>query len=194
MEKVVGSLVMKSASDLSNLPATVSNYCLELDGRQSGWMSLSSEKEPQVLSALLWHWLLHLKQPVLTNQELGLIVVYADQPLACFYRFDQVPYIINVNQSIKLSSTFFAWIQPTRYTVEYLLRFIQRLCRASEICNVHSTDLLRQLASVLTQRSVDIHGVDSLTDGHKKLGQGTLTKLLRFLTLSLVKFNEASND
>lgn len=106
MEKVVGSLVMKSASDLSNLPATVSNYCLELDGRQSGWMILSSEKEPQVLSALLWHWLLHLKQPVLTNQELGLIVVYADQPLACFYRFDQVPYIINVNQSIKLSSKF----------------------------------------------------------------------------------------
>lgn len=61
-------------------------------------MSLSSEREPQVLGALLWHWFLHLKQPILTNQELGYVVIYADKPVVCFSRFDQVKLKENITK------------------------------------------------------------------------------------------------
>lgn len=90
MKQVIHSLLTnKSAEELFTHPG-VREYSLELDYRASTWMKLSSEEEPEVLVALLWHWLLHLNQPVLTNKELSLVVVHADQPDTSFSRFDQV--------------------------------------------------------------------------------------------------------
>ena len=90
MDQVINSLLTnKSASELFTHPG-VREYSLELDYRASTWTKLTSEEKPEVLVALLWHWLLHLSQPVLTNKELSLVVVHADQPDTCFSRFDQV--------------------------------------------------------------------------------------------------------
>ncbi|KAI9558132.1 hypothetical protein GHT06_014885 [Daphnia sinensis] len=165
-EEVINSLLANPPADLLAHP-TVREYCLTLDGRQSGWKSLSSEREPKVLARLLWHWLLHLKQPIFTNEELSNIVVYADKPAICLSRFNLA----------------------TRYTVEYLLRFTQRLCPTSTNARL---DLTRRMASVLTQQAVEIRGIHFPNDGRKRLGQGTLTQLLHFLTSAIELFSEAA--
>nr|CAH0105181.1 unnamed protein product [Daphnia galeata] len=161
-EEIVNSLLANPPTDLLAHP-TVKEYCLTLDGRQSGWRNLSSERDPKILARLLWYWLLHLKNPVFTNEELSNIVVYADKPAICLSRFNLA----------------------TRYTVEYLLRFIQRLCPAS---NNARLDLIRRLASLLTQQAVEIRGVYFPSDGRKRLGQGTLTQLLHFLNSAIELF------
>lgn len=92
LEEVVKSLLTSPPSDLLENPA-IKEYCLTLDGRQSAWKNLSSERDPQILATLLWHWFLHLKTPVLTNSELSEIVVYANKPDICFARFEQVRYL-----------------------------------------------------------------------------------------------------
>ncbi|XP_057379821.2 uncharacterized protein LOC130702174 [Daphnia carinata] len=165
-EEVINSLLANPPADLLAHP-TVRDYCLTLDGGQSGWKCLSSEKEPKVLARLLWHWLLHLKQPIFTNEELSNVVVYADKPAICLSRFHLA----------------------TRYTVEYLLRFTQRLCPTSTNARL---DLTRRLASVLTQQAVEIRGIYFPNDGRKRLGQGTLTQLLHFLTSAIDLFAEAA--
>ncbi len=82
-------LLANPPSDLLANPA-VREYCLTLDGRQSAWENLSTERDPEILAALLWHWLIHLKTPLLKNEELSEIVVYASKPDICFSRFEQV--------------------------------------------------------------------------------------------------------
>ncbi|XP_046458132.1 protein tyrosine phosphatase domain-containing protein 1-like isoform X2 [Daphnia pulex] len=161
-EEIVNSLLANPPTDLLAHP-TVKDYCLTLDGRQSGWKKLSSERDPKILSRLLFYWLLHLKNPILTNEELSNIVVYADKPAICLSRFDLA----------------------TRYTVEYLLRFIQRLCPTA---NNARFDLNRRLASLLTQQAVDIRGIYFPSDGRKRLGQGTLAQLLHFLNSAIELF------
>ena len=92
---------------------------------------LAREDQPEVLSATLWHWLDRLKQPVLTHSELGHIVAMPDRPDACLSRFDK----------------------GVRYTLEYLLRFVQRLRPSTP----NQLDLLlRRLAGSLTQQAVEI--------------------------------------
>ncbi|EFX87457.1 hypothetical protein DAPPUDRAFT_96956 [Daphnia pulex] len=161
-EEIVNSLLANPPTDLLAHP-TVKDYCLTLDGRQSGWKKLSSERDPKILSRLLFYWLLHLKNPILTNEELSNIVVYADKPAICLSRFDLA----------------------TRYTVEYLLRFIQRLCPTA---NNARFDLNRRLASLLTQQAVEIRGIYFPSDGRKRLGQGTLAQLLHFLNSAIELF------
>jgi hypothetical protein len=90
-EEIVNSLLANPPTDFLAHP-TVKDYCLTLDGRQSGWKRLSSERDPKILSRLLFYWLLHLKNPILTNEELSNIVVYADKPAICLSRFDLVKF------------------------------------------------------------------------------------------------------
>ena len=92
-------LLIPEVSLLSN-PA-VRKYCVELDGRQSAWATLASEKQPDTLSSLLWYWLLHLEQPILGNTELSYVVVYANKPDCCLVRFDQVPFYSRFQLKVK---------------------------------------------------------------------------------------------
>ena len=77
-------------SPVMDINEAVVNYAFQLNGCVSTWVRLASEKRPQVLVQLLWHWLLHLKQPLLTNHELCYIVCHANQPHICLSKFDQV--------------------------------------------------------------------------------------------------------
>lgn len=132
----------------------VRDHCVELDGRQSAWAKLAAEKQPETLCALLCYWLLHLNEPVLGNHQLSYIVVYANKPDSCLVRFDQVTL---KTLPARPSRSFDP--QATRFTVEYLLRFVQRLQPGDP--HVRSNLLLR-LAGVLTQQAVDIDGATFL--------------------------------
>ena len=68
----------------------IKDYCLQLNGRSSVWIRLASENQPETLVILMWSWLIHLKVPILSNEELSQIVVYFDAPDVCFSKFDQV--------------------------------------------------------------------------------------------------------
>ena len=70
----------------------VIDYAFKLNGCVSTWVRLALETRPKVLVQLLWYWLLHLKQPLLTNHELCHIVCHANNPQYCLSKFDQVTY------------------------------------------------------------------------------------------------------
>jgi hypothetical protein len=59
------------------------------------WIRLASENQPETLVILMWSWLIHLKVPILSNEELSQIVVYFDAPDVCFSKFDQVTLGVN---------------------------------------------------------------------------------------------------
>lgn len=71
-----------------------------------------------------------------------------------------------------------------------MLRFIQRL----SLGRVAQSDLLRQLASVLTHQAVEIHGLQYPGDGRKRLGQGTLTQLLHFFNSTIQLLNQVDRS
>ncbi|XP_022538184.2 protein tyrosine phosphatase domain-containing protein 1 [Astyanax mexicanus] len=52
------------------LKNTVSAWQAELNCREGGWERLCLERDPLVLSALMWAWLEQLKEPVLNNQDI----------------------------------------------------------------------------------------------------------------------------
>ena len=72
--------------------------------------------------------------------------------------------------------------------MEYLLRFVQRLSPCPTSCD-NRKNLLRRLAGILTQQAITIDGNCFLGDGRKRLGQGTLTELLKFFN-SAIEFFE----
>lgn len=51
------------------LPSKVSAWQTELNSREGSWEKLCSEKDPLVLSGLMWSWLEQLKDPVISSQD-----------------------------------------------------------------------------------------------------------------------------
>ncbi|CAG2171910.1 unnamed protein product, partial [Oppiella nova] len=80
-------------------------YQKDLNTKPMVWQKLSHEMNVQMLCALLWSWIDSLAETVLTKTSLCHIVVKAEKPLDALLKLDQ----------------------STRYTAEYLLRFIARL-------------------------------------------------------------------
>lgn len=65
-------LVAKAlAMDLtdSHLESKVSMWQTELNSREGAWERLCMERDPLVLSALMWSWLEQLKEPVISGQD-----------------------------------------------------------------------------------------------------------------------------
>ena len=118
-EEIVNSLLANPPTDLLAHP-TVKDYCLTLDGRQSGWKKLSSERDPKILARLLFYWLLHLKHPVFTNDELSNVVVYADKPAICLSRFDLVKFVFQRPYSMhRITECLFTTRQPATLSSIY---------------------------------------------------------------------------
>ncbi|XP_041836704.1 protein tyrosine phosphatase domain-containing protein 1 isoform X2 [Melanotaenia boesemani] len=59
------------AMDLTDveLPSKVSAWQTELNSREGTWEKLCSERDPLVLSNLMWSWLEQLKDPVISSQD-----------------------------------------------------------------------------------------------------------------------------
>ncbi|GFS63766.1 protein tyrosine phosphatase domain-containing protein 1 [Trichonephila clavipes] len=129
----------------------------ELNNRSSAWERLKREKDIVFLTGLMWSWIEHLKEPILSKQDLTYIVIRAEKPVNALVRLDK----------------------GTRYTTEYLIRFIARLVPNST--NVVD-DLLRRLVASLTHQSLNIKGA-LCPVGAKwpKMREGTTRHLMMFV-------------
>ncbi|XP_035209404.1 protein tyrosine phosphatase domain-containing protein 1-like isoform X2 [Stegodyphus dumicola] len=129
----------------------------ELNNRSSAWERLKREKDIMFLTALMWSWIEHLKEPILSKHDLTYIVIRAEKPVDALVRLDK----------------------GTRYTTEYLIRFIARLVpNSSNIVD----DLLRRLVASLTHQCLGIKGA-LCPAGAKwpKMREGTCRHLMMFV-------------
>ncbi|XP_054713508.1 protein tyrosine phosphatase domain-containing protein 1-like [Uloborus diversus] len=132
-------------------------YQRALNNRPSAWEKVKREYDPMMLSALLWSWLDQLREPVLNINDLSVIVLRAEKPMEILKRLDN----------------------GTRYTTEYLVRFIARLQPKSTAIR---TDLLRRLVASLTHQALGIQGtLRPVGMEWNKLRQGTCRQVMLFI-------------
>ncbi|XP_054721880.1 protein tyrosine phosphatase domain-containing protein 1-like [Uloborus diversus] len=129
----------------------------ELNNRSSAWERLKREKDIMFLTGLMWSWIEHLKEPILSKHDLTYIVIRAEKPVDALVRLDK----------------------GTRYTTEYLIRFIARLVpNSSNIVD----DLLRRLIASLTHQCLGIKGTLSPVGAKwPKMREGTTRHLIMFI-------------
>ncbi|XP_067133016.1 protein tyrosine phosphatase domain-containing protein 1-like [Centruroides vittatus] len=132
-------------------------YQKDLNNRGSAWERLAKESDPILLTGILWSWLDHLKTPILNKQDLTYIVLKSEKPVDALARLDK----------------------DTRFTIEYLIRFVARLLPNSlEPCD----DLLRRLVASLTHQCLAIHGVlHPVGAKWSKMREGTTTLVMHFV-------------
>ncbi|XP_015928881.1 protein tyrosine phosphatase domain-containing protein 1 [Parasteatoda tepidariorum] len=129
----------------------------ELNNRSSAWERLKREKDIRLLTALMWSYMEHLKEPILSKQDLTYIVLRAEKPVNALVRLDK----------------------GTRYTTEYLIRFIARLLPNSG--NIVD-DLLRRLVASLTHQSIAIKGaLCPVGSKWPKMREGTTRHMMMFV-------------
>lgn len=129
----------------------------DLNNRNSAWEELSTETNAILLSGLLWSWLDHLRIPVLSLQDLAIVVIWSKKPRECLLKLDN----------------------GTRYTTEYLVRFIARLYPATKELR---DELLRRLVASLAQQTLCIRGVQRPVGNQwGKLREGTTAEVMLFV-------------
>ncbi|XP_045137368.1 protein tyrosine phosphatase domain-containing protein 1-like [Portunus trituberculatus] len=132
-------------------------YRVDLNVKQSAWEKLNAETSLPLLTGLLYTWLEHLKAPVLGVDALSYIVLAASRPEVCLRKLDK----------------------ETRYTVEYLVRFVSRL---QPFSRQQQEAVIRRIIASVTQQAVPVRGVLLPSGrGFNKLREGTLRKLLEFV-------------
>lgn len=57
-----------------DLSSKVSVWQAELNGVEGAWERLCAEQDPLVLSGLMWSWLEQLKEPVISGEDLALLL------------------------------------------------------------------------------------------------------------------------
>ncbi|XP_043192113.1 protein tyrosine phosphatase domain-containing protein 1-like [Amphibalanus amphitrite] len=147
----------------------IKSFRLELNIRQSAWEKLGTETDLKVLTGLLFTWLEHLKTPILDKEYLTYIVLAPGKIDYCFTKQDK----------------------DTRFTVEYLVRFISRL---QPLTPDQQKSLLLRVAAALTQQGVPVEGtLKPAGKGYSKMREGTLRKLTEFMEtlLELVSLETA---
>lgn len=95
--------------DEANLNAEIKKLSkqlqIDINHSQIGWKKLSMERNPLILSILLFDWLEGLKMPILNRESLETIVIFYNQPDVCLSKFDL----------------------ESGYLIEYILRFLSKL-------------------------------------------------------------------
>ncbi|KAG1650964.1 Protein tyrosine phosphatase domain-containing protein 1 [Nymphon striatum] len=136
---------------------TLKTYQKDLNTRSTVWTKLSCEKDPYILAAVMWSWLEHLGEPVLATRDLSIIVMNAKTPVETLAKLDR----------------------GTRYTTEYVLRFIARLRPLEPLVKQY---LLRRSIASLTQQGIPIDGVlKPVGVTWNKMREGTLKRVLEFI-------------
>ncbi|XP_041128867.1 protein tyrosine phosphatase domain-containing protein 1-like isoform X3 [Polyodon spathula] len=63
----------------------------ELNSREGAWDRISTERDPFVLSGLMWSWLEQLKEPVITKQDIQILVQKCDNLDEAIYTLEKGP-------------------------------------------------------------------------------------------------------
>ncbi|CAL8337619.1 unnamed protein product [Merluccius merluccius] len=56
------------------LTSKVSVWQMDLNGKEGAWETLCTERDPLVLSGLMWSWLEQLKEPVISGEDVALLL------------------------------------------------------------------------------------------------------------------------
>ncbi|XP_077546177.1 protein tyrosine phosphatase domain-containing protein 1-like [Haemaphysalis longicornis] len=129
----------------------------ELNTRGASWDRLAVEDDPVLLAGLLWFWLDQLREPVLSKQDLTSVVIRSTTP---------VKVLVKLNKA-------------TRFTTEYLVRFVARLNLPTL---TERRNVLRRLTSALCHQTLSIDGIQRpAVAGWVKMRQGTATRATEFM-------------
>ncbi|XP_064483479.1 protein tyrosine phosphatase domain-containing protein 1-like isoform X2 [Ornithodoros turicata] len=130
----------------------------DLNTRASAWDRLNVEEDVSLLAGLLWNWLDELQEPVLNRTDLTFVVIRAENPAAVLHKLDR----------------------GTRFTTEYLVRFVSRLglTTVSERRN-----LLRRLTASLCHQTLQLEpeGQRPLGKTWPRMRDGTATRVTTFI-------------
>ncbi|KAL3214591.1 hypothetical protein MRX96_034817 [Rhipicephalus microplus] len=137
--------------------ARLRKYQRELNARGAAWDKVSIEEDPVILSGLLWYWLDELKEPVLSKHDLTAVVVRPTNPVAVLQKLNKA----------------------TRFTTEYLVRFVARLNLPTL---VERRNVIRRLTSALCHQTLSIDGIQRpAVAGWAKMRQGTAARATEFM-------------
>ncbi|KAJ2941248.1 hypothetical protein O0L34_g3443 [Tuta absoluta] len=152
--------------DHNSLPDERQKYLKQLrtdiNLRADAINKIEDEEDPAMLSGLLFEWLETLKAPVLSRDDLSLIVGHAQSVDSCVLMTD--------NEDIML--------------VEYLLRFVTRL---RPLAANKKVDMLKRLLAALTHQTVNIGGKCLPTRrDFPRLRDGTCNQVINFFLRLIV--------
>ncbi|KAL1447094.1 hypothetical protein MTO96_044387 [Rhipicephalus appendiculatus] len=137
--------------------ARLRKYQRELNTRGAAWDKVNVEEDPVILAGLLWYWLDELKEPVLNKQDLTAVVVRPTNPVAVLQKLNKA----------------------TRFTTEYLVRFVARLNLPTL---VERRNVIRRLTSALCHQTLSIDGIQRpAVAGWAKMRQGTAARATEFM-------------
>ncbi|XP_077495876.1 protein tyrosine phosphatase domain-containing protein 1-like [Amblyomma americanum] len=137
--------------------ARLRKYQRELNSRGAAWDKLNVEEDPAILAGLLWFWLDELREPVLSKQDLTSVVVRPTNPVAVLLKLNKA----------------------TRFTTEYLVRFIARLNLPTL---AERRNVIRRLTSALCHQTLSIDGIQRpALAGWAKMRQGTAARATEFM-------------
>ncbi|XP_050031868.1 protein tyrosine phosphatase domain-containing protein 1-like [Dermacentor andersoni] len=137
--------------------ARLRKYQRELNTRGAAWDKLSVEEDPVILAGLLWFWLDELKEPVLSKHDLTSVVVRPTNPVAVLQKLNKA----------------------TRFTTEYLVRFVARLHLPTL---AERRNVIRRLTSALCHQTLSIDGIQRpAVAGWAKMRTGTAARATEFM-------------
>ncbi|KAH7976154.1 hypothetical protein HPB52_009350 [Rhipicephalus sanguineus] len=137
--------------------ARLRKYQRELNTRGAAWDKVNVEEDPVILAGLLWYWLDELKEPVLSKQDLTAVVVRPTNPVAVLQKLNKA----------------------TRFTTEYLVRFVARLNLPTP---TERRNVIRRLTSALCHQTLSIDGIQRpAVAGWAKMRQGTAARATEFM-------------
>ncbi|XP_033879788.3 protein tyrosine phosphatase domain-containing protein 1-like isoform X1 [Acipenser ruthenus] len=69
----------------------VESWQRELNSREGAWDRICTERDPFVLSGLIWSWLEQLKEPVITKEDIQILAQKCDNPDEAIYTLEKGP-------------------------------------------------------------------------------------------------------
>lgn len=169
-ERVHEALLEDHSLGDSERKRQIRHFRFALNDHQSSWERIRVESDISLLSGLLFEWLEHLRHPVFDQNCLTYLVTAASNVEFCLKKMEL----------------------DTRYTVEYLVRFVSRL---TLLPSDQQSSVIRRLMASLTHQAVPVNGVlKPAGKGYRKLREGTLEKVLEFMETLKKKVTEPDSS
>ncbi|XP_071984595.1 protein tyrosine phosphatase domain-containing protein 1 isoform X2 [Engystomops pustulosus] len=83
------ALANLDCDDVEEIAEKVVTWQKELNSREAAWDRICAERNPFVLSNLMWSWIEQLKEPVITREGVTLLASYGSDPDSALYLLEK---------------------------------------------------------------------------------------------------------
>ncbi|XP_056380267.1 protein tyrosine phosphatase domain-containing protein 1 isoform X2 [Hyla sarda] len=83
------ALANLDCDDAEEIAEKVFTWQKELNSREAAWDRICAERNPFVLSNLMWSWIEQLKEPVITKESVNLLASYGSDPENALYLLEK---------------------------------------------------------------------------------------------------------